>query len=73
MRSNATYGAIGNKLKNKGDVRDWNYLKTLIESATKTSKVSTLTPPKTFISFKNCTKRIRIFPNWRIENYYRFK
>ena len=44
MRLSAIYEAIGNTLKKKGDVHDWNDLDTLIESATKTINASTFTP-----------------------------
>ena len=44
MRPNAIHGAKGEKFKRKGDVRDWNDLGTLIESAPKTNNVSTLAP-----------------------------
>ena len=42
MRPNAIHGAKSDKLKKKGDVRDWNDLETLIEPAPKTNNVSTL-------------------------------
>ena len=46
MRPNAIYEAICNKLKKKGDVRDWNDSETLIESATKTSNAINIYPQK---------------------------
>ena len=44
MRPIAILRAIGNKLKKKIDVNDWNDLETLIKSAAKTSNVSIVTP-----------------------------
>ena len=68
MRPYAIHGARGDKLEKKGDMHNWNDLETFIESATKISNVSILTT-KTSISFRICTKRTQIFPNWRIEIY----
>ena len=62
MRPNATYGAIGNKLKKKGDVHDWNDLETLIESAAKTSNASTLTPLQIIYRFLNGYKKNQNLP-----------
>ena len=56
MRPNAIYGAIGNKLKKKGDIHDWNDLEILFESSTKTSNVSTLTP-QNFYKFQDLYKK----------------
>ena len=52
MRPNAIYGAIGNKLKKKRDIYDWNDLEILFKSTTKTSNVSTLTP-QNFYKFQD--------------------
>ena len=57
MRPNAIYGAIGNKLKKKGDVHDWDDLETLVESATKTSNASTLTPLQNIYKFLDLHKK----------------
>ena len=62
MRRNAIYGAIGNKLKKKEDVHDWNDLETLVESATKTSNASTLTPLQNIYQFLDLHKKNLNFP-----------
>ena len=57
MRPNAINEAIGNKLKKKEDVHDWNDLETLIESAAITSNVSILTPPRNLYKFQDLYKK----------------
>ena len=56
-RTNAIYGSIGDKLKKKENVHDWNDLETLIESARKTRNASTLNTLQNMFKFQDLHKK----------------